>query len=111
MVHCQYHSRCDNIGRTLTIIKVKNNPNIFGGYTEATWDGDMVSKSDKNSFIFSLINNENSPMKIKYTNLEQMKQTASCVSLLEKWNELHALHQSETLVVMTPHSIVHYGQD
>ena len=31
-----FHSRCDNIGRTLTIIKVKNNPHIFGGYTEAT---------------------------------------------------------------------------
>jgi hypothetical protein len=36
----------------------------FGGYTEAMWDKSELSKFDKNAFIFSLINKENSPIKV-----------------------------------------------
>jgi hypothetical protein len=62
-----FHSKCDGISKTLTIIKAKTSGNIFGGYTEATLDGTRW-KSDKNSFIFSLINSENQPVKMNITN-------------------------------------------
>jgi hypothetical protein len=60
----QFHSKCDNISKTLSIIKVKDKPHIFGGYTEATWE-DKTYKQDPNAFIFSLVNNDNKPIKMK----------------------------------------------
>ena len=44
---------------------VKDKPHIFGGYTEATWDGGGIYKQDPNSFIFSLVNENQRPFKIK----------------------------------------------
>ena len=61
----QFHSKCDEIPKTLTIIKVKDKPHIFGGYTEATWEGNIINKQDPNAFIFSLVNNDNKPIKMK----------------------------------------------
>ncbi len=60
----KFHLKCDAKGKTLTIIKVKNNQNIFGGYTEAGWEGQCY-KNDPNAFIFSLINHDKQPIKIK----------------------------------------------
>jgi hypothetical protein len=59
-----FHLKCDDIPNTLTIIKVKNKPHIFGGYTEATWDR-IGYDQDQNSFLFSLVNNDNTPIKMK----------------------------------------------
>ena len=59
-----FHSKCDKIPKTLTIIKVKDKPHIFGGYTEATWEGEEY-KEDPNAFIFSLVNDDNEPIKMK----------------------------------------------
>jgi hypothetical protein len=58
-----FHSKCDNIPKTLTVIKATSG-NVFGGYTETTWDQIDRSKFDNNAFLFSLINKENSPMKV-----------------------------------------------
>jgi hypothetical protein len=51
-----FHSKCDNKSRTISIIKTTSNY-VFGGYTNATWDGDGVSKTDSTAFIFSLRRN------------------------------------------------------
>jgi hypothetical protein len=59
-----FHRQCDGISKTLTIIKVKGNSNIFGGYTDAAWDSSNNFKEDHNAFIFSLVNKENKPVKI-----------------------------------------------
>ena len=65
-----FHSKCDGKPNTLIIIK-SNNGNVFGGYTEQTWNqtGTYGSdyKADPNSFIFSLINKLNKPIKIKWS--------------------------------------------
>jgi BTB/POZ domain-containing protein KCTD9 len=72
----KFHSNCDNITNTLIVIK-SSHGNIFGGYTEQTWNfNDSYSeqtrkntgdyKADPNSFIFSLINKLNEPIKIKW---------------------------------------------
>ncbi len=57
-----FHSKCDGILGTLTLIKSKN-LNIFGGYTEADWSG-FGYKYDANAFLFSLINKYSIPTKM-----------------------------------------------
>jgi hypothetical protein len=66
-----FHSKCDGISKTLTIIKAAASGNIFGGYTEATWNGNDQWKSDRNAFIFSLVNSENQPVKVNISNGEE----------------------------------------
>lgn len=38
----KFHAKCDNISRTLSIIKVDGHKNIFGGYTKALWNEDQA---------------------------------------------------------------------
>lgn len=59
-----FHANCDNKPKTLTIIKLSNG-NIFGGYTDQSWDSTSGYKSDQNAFLFSLINVYKQPTKIK----------------------------------------------
>jgi hypothetical protein len=59
-----FHIECDNEPNTLTIIKSKTGK-IFGGFTQIKWDGDSGFKTDKEAFIFSLINKDNEPIKMK----------------------------------------------
>ena len=83
-----FHSKCKGHSPTLTIVQVKNSPNIFGGFTSATWDPIALTnltyaqrkrepkrtnvvdpyfrycKSDRTAFIFSLVNNDNDPCKM-----------------------------------------------
>ena len=51
-----FHSKCDNKGPTLTIIKT-NNGNLFGGYTPISWNStiwDFCKDESNSSFLFSL---------------------------------------------------------
>jgi hypothetical protein len=59
-----FHSKCDGHSNTLTILKAKGSGFIFGGYTTVEWDGSSIWKSDPNSFIFSLTNKDNQPVKM-----------------------------------------------
>jgi len=66
-----FHSFCDCKSNTFVIIKSEHG-NVFGGYTEQDWTpNDNIMKSDLNSFIFSLINKENKPIKLKCLNAEK----------------------------------------
>jgi hypothetical protein len=58
-----FHSKCDGVLGTLTVIKSSNN-NIFGGYTEADWSGFYQFKNDTNTFLFSLVNSYNTSVKM-----------------------------------------------
>ncbi len=60
-----FHSKCDGINNTLTIIKSEHGY-IFGGFTEKFFGSGSVS--DPNAIIFSLINKENNPFKVKCSN-------------------------------------------
>jgi hypothetical protein len=62
-----FHEKCDNIAKTLTIIRATSG-NIFGGFTEATWDQTSGNKQDNNAFLFSLVNSDNTPVKIEIAN-------------------------------------------
>jgi hypothetical protein len=62
----KFHAKCDNKPNTLIIIK-STNGNVFGGYTEQTWNHASQYKADPSSFIFSLINKLNKPIKMKWS--------------------------------------------
>ena len=57
-----FHSKTNGVQGTLTVIKTINSF-IFGGYTEADWDG-YDYKNDPNAFIFSLVNSFNKSVRM-----------------------------------------------
>ncbi|XP_068760043.1 uncharacterized protein [Montipora capricornis] len=60
----KFHALCDNKGPTVTVVKSGNN--IFGGYTEESWDGSTGFKRCEKSFLFSLVNQSGAgPTKMK----------------------------------------------
>ena len=48
-----FHSNCDEISNTVSIIKTTSN-SVFGGFTSASWSSNNNWKYDENAFIFSL---------------------------------------------------------
>ena len=52
-----FHSKCNRIENTLTVVK-STNRNVFVGYTDKMWhsNGASVTECDPKSFNFSLIN-------------------------------------------------------
>jgi hypothetical protein len=59
-----FHEKCDNQGKTLTIVKSKSE-SIFGGYTDIAWTSEKKDLFENgNSFIFS-IRNDQSIVKLK----------------------------------------------
>jgi len=64
-----FHSKCDGILGTLTLVK-SNNEYIFGGYTKADWFSSIgyYNKYDDNAFLFSLVNGYNTTVKMSITN-------------------------------------------
>lgn len=59
-----FHSKCDGLPNTLTVIKSKRDC-IFGGYTSVPWSTSGKYYSDKSAFIFSLVNRDRKPFKVK----------------------------------------------
>ena len=60
-----FHAKCDGKSNTLTVLKAATSSYVFGAYTSATWDTSGRWKRDPNAFIFSLINKNNKPLKIR----------------------------------------------
>ncbi|XP_068760879.1 uncharacterized protein [Montipora capricornis] len=59
-----FHALCDNKGPTVTVVESEDN--IFGGYTEQSWDGSTGYKRCEKSFLFSLVNQSGAgPTKMK----------------------------------------------
>jgi hypothetical protein len=54
-----FHSKCDNKGATIVIVKIRNLDQIVGGYNPLFWDSSKRDKSTKDSFLFKFtdINN------------------------------------------------------
>ncbi|XP_028395970.1 uncharacterized protein LOC114519975 isoform X2 [Dendronephthya gigantea] len=52
-----FHSHCDNKGPTVVLVKANNC--IFGGYADVSWQGNVGYTNSKSSFIFSLRNKDN----------------------------------------------------
>ncbi|GBB97309.1 hypothetical protein RclHR1_29600002 [Rhizophagus clarus] len=54
----KFHKICDNRSCTVTIIKVKGNNQILGGYNPVEWKSERNYVATKNSFIFSFENDD-----------------------------------------------------
>ncbi|EXX56575.1 hypothetical protein RirG_214860 [Rhizophagus irregularis DAOM 197198w] len=54
----KFHEICDNRSCTVTIIKVKGNNQILGGYNPIEWKSDRNYDATKDSFIFSFKNGD-----------------------------------------------------
>ncbi|XP_046839735.1 uncharacterized protein LOC124433918 isoform X2 [Xenia sp. Carnegie-2017] len=52
-----FHSRCDNQGKTITLVKVGKY--IFGGYSTYQWGGSSGYRTSSSNYIFSLRNKDN----------------------------------------------------
>ena len=61
-----FHQRCDNQGKTLTIIKAANTNYVFGGYASVSWDSSDSFRQDRAAFLFSLVNQTNQPILINH---------------------------------------------
>ena len=59
-----FHSKCDNISNTLTLVKSLGNKR-FGGFTSNSWDSIGQYKDDQNAFIFSIDKQKIYPYKTK----------------------------------------------
>eukprot|EP01084_Bolivina_argentea_P020697 38483_1 len=53
-----FHQKCDNKGKTLTIIQTDKN-NVFGGYTSVPWTSFMNKIPDETAFLFLIRSNKN----------------------------------------------------
>ncbi|KAJ5074597.1 pep-cterm sorting domain-containing protein [Anaeramoeba ignava] len=83
----KWHDRCDDQGKTLIIIKTKDNF-IFGGFTEVGFSADLSELSeedsyykeiyikDPNAFIFSLRNDKNNRKPKKFPVKKDYEKTA-----------------------------------
>ena len=65
-----FHAKCTKKNKCLTIIK-SDNGNVFGGYTDASWNKSDRKVADENAFLFSLINRDNNPLKMRCFNPEK----------------------------------------
>src|SRR6266536_6226683 len=64
-----FHSKCDNKGATIVIVKIKNSKQIVGGYNPLNWDSCKTWKSTYDSFIFSFTNRDDAQSaKVGYRN-------------------------------------------
>ena len=61
-----FHQLCDRKANTLTIIK-NTEGRVFGGYASEAWSSPSKGmwKQDENSFIFTLKNPTNQPLKLE----------------------------------------------
>ena len=77
-----FHNLCNNQGATLILIK-STEGFIIGGYTPLDWDCSNIWKSDSDTFLFSLTNNQvfRKKNKIEYSILCK-KQNGPCFAYL-----------------------------
>eukprot|EP01127_Copromyxa_protea_P005480 TRINITY_DN1540_c0_g1_i1.p1 TRINITY_DN1540_c0_g1~~TRINITY_DN1540_c0_g1_i1.p1 ORF type:complete len:168 (+),score=17.47 TRINITY_DN1540_c0_g1_i1:716-1219(+) len=59
-----FHKHCDFQGPTLTVIKVGNY--IFGAFNPQTWKSSSTYIHEPNTWLFSLSNPDNTPVKILF---------------------------------------------
>ncbi|KAL9954723.1 hypothetical protein ACROYT_G042296 [Oculina patagonica] len=65
-----FHSKCDNKGATITIVKSGNN--IFGGFTEVPWKSQRGYTACRDAFLFSMVNPHGlGPTKMRLRNERQ----------------------------------------
>ena len=57
-----FHSRCDNKGKTVSLFQIKDG-DCIGGYTSQHWDESDTFKADSTAFVFNLTRSRHFPSK------------------------------------------------
>lgn len=57
-----FHSRCDNVGPTLTLVRVDTG-HIFGGYTREPWGSDGEIRRSRHAFLFGVVSPGEHPVR------------------------------------------------
>jgi hypothetical protein len=76
-----FHRRCDGYPNTLTIVKVKGNNNIFGGFSSLSWGTENNYKEDNDAYIFSLVNKYNRPIRFPYVSAKLNEKSEEVYSI------------------------------
>ena len=63
-----FHQKCDDKPNTLTIVKATTSA-VFGGFTQEPWSSDDEYRPGSVSLLFSLVNEQNSPITLNCTHL------------------------------------------
>jgi hypothetical protein len=64
-----FHTKCDDKGATIVVVKIKNSKQIVGGYNPLEWYSSGPGRSTKDSFIYSFTNKTNlQSAKVAYSN-------------------------------------------
>lgn len=58
-----FHSKCDNKGPTITIVKSKSNDTVFGGFSSVSWNSLGLYIADPNAFLYSVTRATKQPIK------------------------------------------------
>ncbi|EXX71463.1 hypothetical protein RirG_078310 [Rhizophagus irregularis DAOM 197198w] len=67
-----FHTKCDNKGVTIVIVKITNSEQIVGGYNPLYWDSRNAWESTYDSLLFSFIDkNDLQNAKVSYSNDNQ----------------------------------------
>ncbi|PKY55424.1 hypothetical protein RhiirA4_474872 [Rhizophagus irregularis] len=67
-----FHTKCDNKGVTIVIVKITNSEQIVGGYNPLYWDSHNAWESTYDSLLFSFIDkNDLQSAKVSYSNGNQ----------------------------------------
>ncbi|RGB35319.1 hypothetical protein C1646_759490 [Rhizophagus diaphanus] len=74
-----FHTKCDNKGATIVVVKVTNSEQIVGGYNPLFWDSSNSVKNTKDSFIFSFAD-ENSLQWANVVYSETGTKSIQCIS-------------------------------
>ena len=70
-----FHSKCDNQGATLTIIKSEHNQ-VFGAFTSQSWKSNKDNFNfvmDDSAFIFKIVTDHNGNYQVQHFNINQNK--------------------------------------
>jgi hypothetical protein len=59
-----FHYKCDGVGRTLILVRSLNGC-VFGGYASIPWVNSGGYRDDPDAFLFSLINRDHEPVKLR----------------------------------------------
>lgn len=93
-----FHSNCDNVSNTVTIVKEVTNGYTFGGFTSVPWTSNSVYSTDTEAFLFTLLNPSNTPLKlpIRPEAVSKAISQSGPIKFGEDGNDLKIRHQSFT---------------
>jgi hypothetical protein len=93
-----FHAKVDNKSHTITVIR-STNGNIFGSYSPCKWTNNGSYQYDKDSFLFSLVNSLDKPLKFPHSgsNLNSIYCSAGYGPTFGSGHDIYLVNNSDTV--------------